>query len=598
MLLNQAFSSFHSKPLRSSYIPLSSSCSSSSSPIRRRSVKTTIPRKTNLKILTTRIVQLTRRKQLRQIFNEIEVAKKQFWKLNTIVMNAVIEACVRCGDIESAIRIFDEMKNPESCGVDTVTYATILKGLGKAHRFDEAFQLLESVENGTAVGSPKLSAPLVFGLLNALTEAGDLRRANGLLACYGSVLREGEHFSVSVYNLLIKGHINSGCPDTAINMLNEILHQGIMPDRLTYNTLILACVHSEKLDVAMQLFAEMKEKAQKFIHGDLFPDIVTYTTLLKGFGQAKDLVTVLQIVLEMKSCSELYIDRTAYTAMVDALLRCGSVKGALCIFGEIQKQIGCKQELRPKPHLYLSMMRAFAFQGDYDLVKNLHKRILPDTVGRILPVSQEEADHLLMEAALNAGQVDVAIKTLTYILSRWKGISWTSHGGMVASRIEALLGFSASLFNPFLLPQVLPSEPVEGFMIPFEETRPLQGTIKLRDVVSRFFNDAVVPIVDEWGSCTGLLHREDCNQLDAPLSTMMRSPPPSVSASTSVGHVIDLILEKRYPMVIIVNCTDVFATTYGCRAIGVFTLVQLNRLIKPVSEEKRDRPFTLQKMIT
>lgn len=47
-----------------------------------------------------------------------------------------------------------------------------MKGLGKARRIDEAFQLLESVEQGSAIGSPKLSAPLIYGLLNALVEAG------------------------------------------------------------------------------------------------------------------------------------------------------------------------------------------------------------------------------------------------------------------------------------------------------------------------------------------------------------------------------------------------------------------------------------------
>ncbi|KAG4144892.1 hypothetical protein ERO13_D05G066800v2 [Gossypium hirsutum] len=589
----------NSKPFQHSNIFSSSSSSfSSSAPIRRRLPRTFSPSKhPNLKRLTSRIVQLTRRRQLHQILEETENAKREYGKLNTIVMNAVMEACVHCGDVDLALNIFHQMTQPHSCGVDTVTYATLLKGLGRARRIDDAFQLLESVEKGTAAGKPKLSTQLIYALLHALIEAGDLRRANGLLARFGFLLREGGSSSILTYNLLMKGYINTGCPQAAINLHEEIQLLGLEPDRLTYNTLIFACVKAENLEAAMRFFKEMKDKAQRLCCSDLYPDVITYTTLLKGFGHAKDLHSVQKIVLEMKSCHDLFIDRTAFTAMVDAMLNCGSIKGALCIFGEILKQAGANVDLRPKPHLYLSMMRAFADRGDYNMVKNLHERLWPDSAGTISLAAQQEADHLLMESALNNGQIDAAVENLTKIINRWKCISWTSRGGMVALRIEVLLGFNKSMLSPYLLPQVLPGNPIERIMLPLETVRPLSGSLELKKVVMRLYREPVVPIIDDWGSCIGLLHREDCCEMNAPLSTMMRSPAPCVTTTTSIGHVVDLVLKKKYKMVIVVKHSNLNGTTHGSRAVGVFTAEQLHNLVAPVPEGLKQK-HTVRRSLT
>ncbi|KAF8657772.1 hypothetical protein HU200_059932 [Digitaria exilis] len=535
------------------------------------------PTSTDLRRLTARIVELTRRRQLAQIMEEVEAARRRgrgAGALNTIVMNAVLEACVRCGDVDRALRLFEEMRGPRGCGVDGVSYGILLKGLGIARRIDEAFEILESIEKDSSIGSPRLSPHLICGFLNALIEAGDMRRANALVARFRKVLYEGH--SVLLYNLLMKGYIKSNFPLGALTVKDEILRQGLKPDRLTYNTIISACVKSAEIDKAIQFLEDMKEEAKRESNPELLPDAVTYTTLLKGLGNSGDLYSVLKIVVEMKS-SLLSVDRTAYTSMIDALLACGSIDGALCIFGDIIKQAGSNKDLRPKPHLYLSIMRAFATRGDVDMVMRLNKRMWPDSVGSISRAAKEEAQELLMEAAINNNQIDLARGLLRRIVNEKECFSWSSRVGLVAVKVESLSGFTNSLLRPHVFPQIILNDPVEKYMVPFQESRPLPADAILRKVVMRFLKDRSVPLVDDWGGCVGIVHRDDCTKLDAPLLSMSRGPPLCVPTSTTVEHVIDLLLREKSEMVVVVKSGNMYEGNYtsSSRPLGVFSLAIL-----------------------
>jgi len=58
--------------------------------------------------------------------------------------------------------------------------------------------------------------------------------------------------------LTLQGYIKSNFPLGALTVKDEILRQGLKPDRLTYNTIISACVKSSEIDKAIQFLEDMK----------------------------------------------------------------------------------------------------------------------------------------------------------------------------------------------------------------------------------------------------------------------------------------------------------------------------------------------------
>lgn len=87
-------------------------------------------------------------------------------------------------------------------------------------------------------------------------------------------------------------------------------------------------------------------------------------------------------------------------------------------------------------------------------------------------------------------------------------------------------------------------------------------------------------------------------QLDAPLWTMMRSPPPFVTTTTSIEQVVDLLIEKGHKLIVVVNHNDLYGTNYNSslRAVGIFASAQLSELITTESNSPREKPSICRRL--
>ncbi|XP_068660565.1 pentatricopeptide repeat-containing protein GUN1, chloroplastic-like isoform X2 [Aristolochia californica] len=223
--------------------------------------------------------------------------------------------------------------------------------------------------------APKLSVPEDYSFL--LRELGNRGELSKVLQCFHfAVARQqnrasqGKLVSAIISILGRLGHVDmarsifeaaraegrGGSWESARDMFNEMVRQGIERDIFTYNTLLDAFCKGGQMDLAMEIMAEMTER-------NVGPNVVTYSTVIDGFAKAGRLDEALNLFKKMKY-ARIGLDRVSYNTLVSIYAKLGRFQEALGVCEEMESA-GIKKDAVT----YNALLGGYGKQGKYEAGK-------------------------------------------------------------------------------------------------------------------------------------------------------------------------------------------------------------------------------------
>jgi pentatricopeptide repeat protein len=203
-------------------------------------------------------------------------------KASLVVLNTLMDACSRVGDMRSASRLFKDMTESK-LSPDLITYSTMIKGYCISEDLEQALRLFGVMqEKGIRPDA------IVF---NSLLDGCAKKQVPGLCE---QVIKDMESAGVVPSNysasILIKLYGRCKDLDAAFRVINEMPQKyGFKPNNAVYTCLMSACIADGQLDKALELRTRM-------IGEGVYPDDRTYSTLLRGALRASSVEKCVMLV--------------------------------------------------------------------------------------------------------------------------------------------------------------------------------------------------------------------------------------------------------------------------------------------------------------
>ncbi|XP_011624174.2 pentatricopeptide repeat-containing protein At5g59600 [Amborella trichopoda] len=270
-------------------------------------------------------------------------------KADAFTWNSLVSGFSRAGDLKMVFEFIHRMRL-QGFEPDVVTWTSMISGSIKARRYHEAFK---SFRQMMASGIPPNSAT-VSAILPACNGPFGIHRGLGI---HGYSVVTGHYSDVCVGSALLNMYAKCGYVEESYKVFEEIINKNVV----AWNSMIQAFgAHGRGLE-AVALFNRMPTEG-------LVPDHVTWTTVLTACSRAGLLAEGHRLFKEMHSENS-GVERVTehYACMVDLLGRAGRLAEARALIEGMP--------IAPDSYVWGALLGACRIHGEVDMARNVANRL-------------------------------------------------------------------------------------------------------------------------------------------------------------------------------------------------------------------------------
>ena len=263
-----------------------------------------------------------------------EIARREIYKTDKVVGNALIDMYVKCGSLEKAQDVFDmipvknvvawtaliagyadhmreeealyyfERMHLEGVSPDAVAYVSILKACGSIGAIERGRILHADMEQKGVLWSSQIVG-------NALI---DMYAKSGMLLKAKEVFEKIQVRDMVSWNMLITGYAQLGEMLQVEHLFDRMIKEGILPNAITFVSVLNACVHTGQIDKGLTCFKAMGDCG-------IMPTIEHHNCMVDLLGRAGQLDKAVAMIKRALP----HLDIAMWSTFLSACRKCGDV---------------------------------------------------------------------------------------------------------------------------------------------------------------------------------------------------------------------------------------------------------------------------------